>query len=282
MKGIERKRWRRLVPPGDGFHLARFRFLPGRPVRLHTHDFPEVFWVEAGRGLHRINGEEKRLDPGDLVFVRPSDRHVLAAADAAGFLLVNLAFPAPVLRGLLARHRAEIAPLHGVRSLLPIQVRLSAAQIEALGREIAILEGAPEGVRRLALERCLLGLYSIAAARPSVPGAAPLPDWLARALERVKEPAWFARGAAGLARAAGRSPEHVARTVRALLGCTPGDCVNRARMEYAARELRLGSRPIAEIALECGIRDLSHFYALFKAAFGTTPRRHRLEQRLLL
>ncbi len=282
MKGIERKRWRRLVPPGAAFHLARFRFLPGRPARLHTHDFPEFFWIEEGRGLHRINGEEKRLDPGDLVFVRPADRHVLAAADAAGFLLVNLAFPAAVLAGLLARHRALLAPLHEPRARLPVRVRLSAAQVEALGREAAILESAPEGTRRLAVERFLLGLYATVVARPAAAGEAPLPDWLARALERVKEPAWFARGAAGLARAAGRSPEHVARTVRARLGCTPGDCVNRARMEYAARELRLGSRPIAEIALECGIHDLSHFYALFKAASGRTPRRYRLEQRLLL
>ncbi len=94
----------------------------------------------------------------------------------------------------------------------------------------------------------------------------------------MREPGWFAQGAAGLARAAGRGPEHVARTVRARLGCTPTAYVNRIRMEHAARELRLGTRPIAEIALECGIEDLSHFYALFRAAHGRTPRRYRLER----
>jgi AraC family cel operon transcriptional repressor len=277
---IERKRWRRLVASDAWYHLARFRFLPGRPARLHTHDFPEIFWIEAGRGRHTINGKEKRLDPGDLVFVRPADRHVLAAVDAAGFLLVNLALDPRVLAGLLARHRADLAPLHDLRPPLPVRVRLSSAQVEALGREVAVLERTAR--RRLALERFLLGLYGTALARSAeAADAAAPPDWLAKALERVREPAWFSQGATGLVRAAGRSPEHVARTVRARLGCTPSDCVNRARMDYAARELRLGSRSIVEIALECGIRDLSHFYALFRAAFGKTPRRYRLEQQLL-
>jgi AraC family cel operon transcriptional repressor len=48
-------------------------------------------------------------------------------------------------------------------------------------------------------------------------------------------------------------------------------------MNHAARELRLGARSIADIAADCGIGDLAHFYALFRAAFKTTPKRYRLE-----
>jgi AraC family cel operon transcriptional repressor len=47
-------------------------------------------------------------------------------------------------------------------------------------------------------------------------------------------------------------------------------------MEFAAGELRTTLRPIIEIALECGISNLSHFYGLFKTAHGTTPRAYRL------
>ncbi|MDQ3381897.1 MAG: AraC family transcriptional regulator [Actinomycetota bacterium] len=35
--------------------------------------------------------------------------------------------------------------------------------------------------------------------------------------------------------------------------------------------------PIARIAVECGIGNLSHFYRLFNARFGVTPRRYRLD-----
>jgi len=89
-------------------------------------------------------------------------------------------------------------------------------------------------------------------------------------------PEVFACGAPGFVRAAGRSAEHVARTVRAVFGVTPSDYVNRVRMDYAARELRITTRPIAEIALDCGLNNLSHFYGLFRRSQGETPRAHRI------
>ena len=102
---IERKKWSDLVRPGEWFHLARVEFSPARPSRLHTHDFPEIFWIEKGSGLHEINGAEKKLLCGDLVFIRASDHHRLRAADPGGFTLINFAFPSRLLADLARRQR---------------------------------------------------------------------------------------------------------------------------------------------------------------------------------
>jgi AraC family cel operon transcriptional repressor len=102
-----------------------------------------------------------------------------------------------------------------------------------------------------------------------------MPDWLQRACEEVQRPELFARGAPGLVRAAGRSAEHVARTVRTHLRMTPSEYVNAVRMTHAARELRVTNRAITDIALECGLSNLSHFYALFRLAHGQTPLSYR-------
>ena len=270
---MEKKRLRDLVRPGEWYHLARFRFLPGRRASLHTHDFPEIFWVETGHARHSINGRDKRLDPGDLIFVRAADRHVLASVDTAGFMLVNLAFSPKVLADLLARHARDLAPFHDSSTPLPSRMRLSTLQVKILGGEITTL--ARTSRQRLALERFLLGLYSMFQSVPDAESG-PLPGWLAQAFELIQDVRYFSEGSAGLARAAQRSPEHVARVMRARLGCTPGEYVNRIRMEHAARELKLSSRPIADISLECGIQDLSHFYALFRATFRQPPRRYRM------
>jgi AraC family cel operon transcriptional repressor len=64
--------------------------------------------------------------------------------------------------------------------------------------------------------------------------------------------------------------------VRAVFGLTPSAYINRVRMDYAARELRVTARPITDIALDCGLSNLSHFYALFRNAHGHTPRAYRL------
>lgn len=257
---------------GEWFHLARIHFLPARPARLHTHDFPEVFWIESGEGWHMINRAEKKLRSGDLLFVRMKDEHVLRAADERGFTLVNLAFPARLLAELRARY-PELATLYPARTKLPVRCTLSAVQVRQLADEVRRL--AAGGRRRMSVERFLLGLYLMAMPAGENPVPA-LPAWLLRATAELERPEHFVAGTRALAKLAGRSAEHVARTCRQQLHLSPTELVNRVRMEHAARELRLGSKPIVEIALECGCNNLAHFYSLFRAAHGETPRRYRL------
>lgn len=103
----------------------------------------------------------------------------------------------------------------------------------------------------------------------------PMPDWLRHAMMSAKRPEVFARGVPALVKASGRSAEHVARTLKAVLGMTPTDYLNQIRMEFAARELRVTERPIVDIALDCGLGNLSYFYALFREAHGMAPRAYR-------
>ena len=271
---LERKRWKTLVRAGDTHHLAIVLFLPNRPALLHTHDFPELFWIERGTGEHQINGRTRIVRAGDLVFVRPADRHVLRAVDDAGFTLVNLAYAPAVRSDLLRRHPASFVPLLAPRDSLPCRVELAAGTVASLRKQLDPL--AVSGSARLALEHFLLGLALLVRPRSS-PSPAFMPDWLAQACERIQRPDLFALGAPGLVKAAGRSAEHVARSVRTFLGMTPSDFVNRVRMQHAARELRVTNRPIADIALECGLNNLSHFYALFRQAHGAPPRAYRQE-----
>lgn len=272
---ILRKRWKDLAAEGEWLHLARFRFLPARGSTYHDHDFAEVFWLEDGVCEHRINETTQRLGAGDLVLVRPEDRHVLAPVDEGGFALVNLAFDRRVYRDFLAKHGAEVAILHAPETPLPWSTRLTPLQRATLTTLLEDLTRAGRG--RLALEHFLSGMYLLLSRSTPVPGLrSASPEWLRAALEQARDPAVFQWGAAGLVRASGRSAEHVARVARAVYGLTPSDLVNRVRMEHAARELRATTRPIVDIALECGIGNLSHFYALFRATHGITPKRYRV------
>jgi AraC family cel operon transcriptional repressor len=78
------------------------------------------------------------------------------------------------------------------------------------------------------------------------------------------------------------APEHLARQVRQHLHKTPTDIVNEARLAHAASELQSSGRAITEIALECGVENLSHFYKLFREHFGCTPRQYRLRHCLIV
>jgi AraC family cel operon transcriptional repressor len=167
----------------------------------------------------------------------------------------------------------ELASLYPVRTKLPVRRMLSVVQVRLLADEVRRL--AAGGRRRMPAERFLLGLYLMVLSANEKPAPA-LPAWLQRAMTELERPEHFSDGTRALAKLAGRSAEHVARTCRQQLRMSPTELVNRIRMEHAARELRLGGKPIVEIALDCGCNNLAHFYALFRAAHGETPRRYRL------
>ena len=65
-----------------------------------------------------------------------------------------------------------------------------------------------------------------------------------------------------------RAPRRVGRRVRPPV---PG-------IEWAAAEIAGGDRPLAEIAVEAGFADQSHFTRLFRRYVGTTPGRFRAFQ----
>ncbi|MFL6247749.1 MAG: helix-turn-helix domain-containing protein [Thermoanaerobaculia bacterium] len=83
---------------------------------------------------------------------------------------------------------------------------------------------------------------------------------------------------AQLGAAVGRHPAHVAREFRAYYGCSVGEFVRARRVETARDALRDSDRAIAEIALEAGFYDQSHFTNVFRRFLGTTPERYRAQR----
>ncbi|MBD2439996.1 cupin domain-containing protein [Nostoc sp. FACHB-110] len=64
---------------GDLPHLTNFsqaRFAPGNIATAHAHqDMCEVFFVEAGSGLIRVNNQEYPLLPGNCIAIEPGEIH---------------------------------------------------------------------------------------------------------------------------------------------------------------------------------------------------------------
>ena len=102
------------------------------------------------------------------------------------------------------------------------------------------------------------------------------PAWLRRCLQRLEEPEGLRAGVAGLAREAGCSREHLARTVKRHLGCSMRDLITRRRLEAAARCLRSGNEHPERIAAMCGYPTSSNFYQLFQRQYGCSPKQYRL------
>ena len=102
------------------------------------------------------------------------------------------------------------------------------------------------------------------------------PRWLQAAREMLRERCCETLSIAEVAKVAGVHPIHLTRTFRKFFGCTPGDYLRQCRIDQAVRLLRLGDKPIAEIALECGFGDQSQLTKAFRRRLGITPAQLRL------
>lgn len=269
------------VPRGQHFHIARGVYQPGGRGRPHTHDFAEVAWIESGMGTHLINGDVQPLAAGDVLFIRPTDVHDFRGRHG-GLTLMNVAFAREVVRELrnryFARQRGEwLWPT----TPLPAMRKLDAAAMRRVTEAAELLAHAPQS--RLSLDRFLLSLLG-ESAEPAhdVPDAS-LPAWLSEAVRSLAgDSDHLIAGVPRLAELADRSREHVNRVIRAHTGGTATELINRVRLDRAASDLRLTSKSIVEVAVDCGMPNLGYFYRRFQERFGTTPRKYRLRQQAVL
>lgn len=259
--------------PGEAYHIARKELDKRAPLFLHRHDYFEVFLVEHGSTRHWINGRAETLGEGSFVFVRPDDAHAFRALGKTGCRIINVMFRTETAHYLLNRYTQEFSGRFfwkgGSR---PDAYRLRGPRMERAVNTALELQTSH---RNLAIiESYLLTVMTRVVDHTVVPSDL-TPGWLVSACQAAHQPDVFREGAAGFVRAAGRGHEHVCRSARRHLGMSPTAYVNRIRMEHAAMILGGSAKPINEVAIDCGVENLSHFYRLFREHYGTTPRAYR-------
>jgi AraC family transcriptional regulator len=80
---------------------------------------------------------------------------------------------------------------------------------------------------------------------------------------------------ADFAMACGLSRQYFTKAFKAAAGVTPHHWLQQYRVEMAMQLLGATTLPIAEIAIECGFADQSHFTRVFTRFAGSSPRTWR-------
>ena len=109
----------------------------------------------------------------------------------------------------------------------------------------------------------------------SLRGDASGASWLYQARDLLRDRFAESLGLDEIAKTVGVHPVHLARQFRRTFGCTIGEFVRRARIDFVCRELTTLA-PLSDIALRAGFADQSHLTRVFKRMTGLTPREYRL------
>jgi AraC family cel operon transcriptional repressor len=257
------------VREDEVLHLARVTIYSRRDISLHRHDFAEIFWVESGGGTHLVNGKEIKLERGDIVMIRPEDRHTFTSSKK-GLTIMNLAFSTDTLEYLRTRYFPGLKSYFWSEDFLPFTISVDMTLIRQITRRA---EGCFKFRNSLIhLDSLLLFIFSSIAANEDI-GVKnkQIPLWLHNAMQDFCTPELFKEGYKGFVNTCGKNIDHINRTVRKGLNKSLSDLIAELRMNYAAKQLVITNVPIKTICSDCGFNSLAHFYKTFRKKYHITP-----------
>ena len=230
--------------------------------RLHGHDFYELELICAGRGRQWLNGDCVPLERGSLYLCTPEDVHRVEPDEPMQAISIHfLADTARQFGVETAGARAAELSEEAYGALAPLAT--AAARERGAYAELQY-----QGVAALLLERLLREGREYA--------AAPSGRRMQRALRFIREnyanPALRMRDAAD---ACGLSPCHFSATFSQAVGCGFSEYLTSCRLSRASALLAESEHSVSEIAYESGFGSLSHFFRVFRRAYGYTPREYR-------
>jgi AraC family transcriptional regulator len=244
----------------SGLVLTEFAQPPDFRVPSHSHECATILFVLKGVAADLMAGRVHGCRPAG-VLVRPAgEPHAHHYGREGAHCLVVEVKP----------HRHE-----AVRSFSQVLDRVGSSEdgllSELAGRlyaESLVMDSASE----LAVEGIVLEVLARVARRDTEARTGDAqPPWLGRAVEFIRANFACPVGLSQIAAEAGVHAAHLAEVFRKHHGCSVGQYVRRLRLDYAVGEVMFSEKSLADISLEAGFYDQSHFTRFFKRYAGMPP-----------
>src|SRR5206468_7519190 len=121
----------------------------------------------------------------------------------------------------------------------------------------------------------LLSELIAAATRAPVHKINDAPAWLTRITQKLSDEFCARLTLDDLSDEVGVHPVHLSRVFRRFIGEGIGEHVHRLRVRAACEQMRVPEMTMAEISLNLGFSDQSHFTRAFRRVTGISPGRFR-------
>jgi AraC family transcriptional regulator len=255
--------WHRLKPQEIPEH-----YVAGHGLAVSTGVEPIPFgWIDGGRR------REGRINPGEFHLLTHGELNTprwLQPFDEIS-LVLDREFVAHVVREELPADRVEFATQRSTPDAIV------ARYAEAFRSELETNCGNGllyADTLTIGLTLHLLSNYGIAKPKGPVPKGKLNSFQLRSVVDFVQSHLEENVSLDILAEQARVSPFHFARQFRATVGVPPHQFVLRQRIQKSIRLMKTGGLPLAQIAVEAGFHDQSHFTRSFRKVLGTTPARY--------
>jgi AraC family cel operon transcriptional repressor len=272
--------FKNLIHPDSPIHIADSLFTDSNKTQPHHHDFYECYLVKKGSLVEYRKGSKNIYHYRSLVLVPPSACHCFSnSTEFKDTLITNVAFPSAFLR---EAHRFLNNPELQKRSsdgfaLRDVPILLwerTCRHIEQLQNNTVLGFREKESL----FKAVLIDIITEQIIQTSMADTKGLPGWLKETCDKIQTPENLREGLKRFIALSGRTQEHLTRTLKKETGKTPTEYINQYRLKNIATALSSTNRDVTTLAYQSGYNNLSYFNALFKKAYGLSPRSYRNRQ----
>ncbi|WP_233259535.1 AraC family transcriptional regulator [Ramlibacter sp. WS9] len=260
--------WARFQPGAvEGVTLMKAHFQQ-HAFERHSHETYSIGLTHAGVQTFNCCGTLHASLPGDLILFNPDQAHDGKRGAPEGFGYSMLYVPEDVVAGCADPEAGIVMPRHFRQPVVR-----GGALARQFAQAVAAINQPGETLRAEELTRHVLAAILV---RHGETGTRHLDPRAAGGLRmnKVRDhlQAHYAQDVdvLTLAGIAGLSRAHLTRAFAQHFGVPPHIYLNAVRVRKA-QEAMLAGTSLADVAVDCGFADQSHFSRRFKGALGVTP-----------
>ena len=249
------------------FALTEASYSRSRTLGRHAHHCATISFVLEGACIETIENAAYECTPFSPIIKPAGAPHANQYGSSGAKCLLIEVKPAALE---LSRGASEL-----LSDVVLVKSGALAGIALRLYKEFQWIDSASEpSIQGLVLE--MIGLAARERMDKHSPG---LPHWLREARELIEEQFLGPVRLFKVAATVGVHPAYLSRMFRKHYKCTIGEYMRRLRLDYASEKIVRSGDSIAEIAMEAGFYDQSHFTHAFKCHTGLTPAEFRMSSR---
>ena len=249
---------------------------------IHVHTNYELLYVTEGEVTMVLGASRYRLQSGSMIFLNQFEEHATQLCSGVYRRYYLLIPPAELPSFHESSALFSVFRLHGARfpyvlAAGPLKPRFD-LYFDLLAEASASTEAHREERMRALITLILTDAHRL---RPDM-FAAPKEQAIIDLPAIMDELDQGFAGDLSLSALAARhhvSTGYLSRCFREHVGMSPMQYIMQSRLTHAKHLLMDSSLSVGDIALRCGVKDVSNFIRRFKAQFGLSPHQFRLANR---
>jgi len=248
-----------------GARVNEVQFRPNHYCPMHWHKYPSVGIVLKGKLSKQFKESSVTLDASSGYTLPAGILHTDDFGPGSRAIVIEID----------PEHPVSAQRLTLCRPIFERWRKIEDQQLHWLGQRLAAEVRRPDGAASLAVDGLVGEVLSVVTRAVIKTQTTEAPEWLIEARDIAGNELHRRVSVTEIAEHVGVHPAYLARRFRAEYGVTPGAYARNARLEWAASKLIETDVPIAELAIQAGFSDQSHFTRAFRRFIDQTPAQYR-------